>query len=133
MPGWRMRVYVEDTTKDEKYTIYKPVRKIVLRKLDNIGVEIIRLDNITAGELQPDLWPLLIADDSNVERYVWYDIAWDLCFHFKTSLLSIIRRWENACLIINIFEAYKVIHSHMYLLTIKLFIWRLYDTALLKT
>ena len=75
MPGWRMRVYVEDTAKDEKYTIYKPVRKIVLRKLDNIGVEIIRLDNITAGELQPDLWPLLIADDSNVERYVWYDIA----------------------------------------------------------
>ena len=77
-----MRVYVEDTTKDEKYTIYKPVRKIVLRKLDYIGVEIIRLDNITAGELQPDLWPLLIADDSNVERYVWYDIALGLAFSF---------------------------------------------------
>ena len=82
MPGWRIRVYVEDTTKDDKYTIYKPVRKVVLRKLDNIGVEIIRLDNITAGELQPDLWPLLIADDSNVERYVCYDIALGFAFSF---------------------------------------------------
>lgn len=68
MPGWRMRVYVEDTTQSEKYTVYKPIRKVILRKLDNIGVEIIRLDNITAAELQPNMWPLLIADDSNVDR-----------------------------------------------------------------
>ena len=68
MPGWRMRGYVEDTVKSEKYTVYKPIKKVILRKLDNIGVEIIRLDNITAAELQPELWPLLIADDSNVER-----------------------------------------------------------------
>ena len=63
-----MRVYVEDTTKNEKYTVYKPVKKVILRKLDNIGVEIIRLDNISASDLQPDLWPLLIADDSDIER-----------------------------------------------------------------
>ena len=68
MPGWRMRVYVEDTTRNEKYTVYKPFKKVILRKLDNIGVEIIRLDNITASDLQPDLWPLLIADDSDIER-----------------------------------------------------------------
>ena len=68
MPGWRMRVYVEDTVKSEKFTVYKPIKKVILRKLDNIGVEIIRLDNITAAQLQPELWPLLIADDSNVER-----------------------------------------------------------------
>ncbi len=76
MPGWRMRVYVEDTTNGELFTVYVPVNKVVLRKLDHIGVEIIRLDNVTASELVPDLWPLLIMDDSNVNRWASAVASW---------------------------------------------------------
>ena len=42
--------------------------RVMLRKLDHIGVEIVRLDNATASELAPDMWPMLIADSTEVDR-----------------------------------------------------------------
>ncbi|ESO06885.1 hypothetical protein HELRODRAFT_170916 [Helobdella robusta] len=66
-PEWRLRVYTSLTEKSLK------VLKIVARKLENFGVEVINLNNSNASKLPPELWKYLIIDDLKVKRFIVRD------------------------------------------------------------
>ena len=67
-PKWRLRVYVADSDAGEPRVL-----KILLKKLEFSGVEIIRLGNKTTSRLDPSLWRYLIADDMTVKRFIVRD------------------------------------------------------------
>ncbi len=54
-------------------TLHPAVDRLLVRKLENIGVEVVHVDNVTASELSPDMWTLLAADDLNIERFLIRD------------------------------------------------------------
>ncbi len=54
-------------------TVHPAVDRLLVRKLENIGVEVVHVDNVTASELSPDMWALLTADDLGIERFLIRD------------------------------------------------------------
>ncbi|ELU12342.1 hypothetical protein CAPTEDRAFT_189487 [Capitella teleta] len=69
-PAWRLRVYVEDY-KDKPN--YPNVLRIIVRKLENSGVEVIKLGANVTSILHPSLWRYLIADDLDVNYFIVRD------------------------------------------------------------
>lgn len=65
-PNWRVRAYVSHYL--GKSGSVTPL-DIIVKKLDNMGVEVIKLDEDTSREVSPDMWRLLVADDTSVDRY----------------------------------------------------------------
>ncbi len=64
-PQWVTRVFAMETGNDMSHTL-----RIVLRKLELSGIQVHRLDREIADHIHPSLWPYLIADDTNVERFI---------------------------------------------------------------
>lgn len=62
-----MRVYT--TAVAGKSSAVTPL-DIIVRKLQNTGVEVIRLDASLTDTLSPDMWRLLVADDTTVDRFI---------------------------------------------------------------
>ena len=68
--GWRVRVYVQDP--DATPSMPRIVR-VIIRKLQNMDIEVVKLGNDTTTSLPASLWRFLIADDVGVERFVVRD------------------------------------------------------------
>lgn len=66
-PKWRLRVYVAGNGTESR------MLKILVKKMENSGVEVVRLRNKTSSRLPPSLWKYLIADDTSVKRFVVRD------------------------------------------------------------
>ena len=68
LPKWRLRVYVSATALNS--TSSSRVFRILIRKLENSGVEIMRVRGLTAERVPPVLWSYLVADDLDVDRFI---------------------------------------------------------------
>ena len=66
-PSWRVRVYVSSFV--QKSNSVTPL-SIIIKKLGNMGVEVVTLDEDTSQEVSPDMWRLLVADDTTVDRFI---------------------------------------------------------------
>ena len=61
LPAWRLRVYVR------REGAPRAIR-VLARKLEGSGVEVVRVGNKTAGRLAASLWRYLVVDDPRVTR-----------------------------------------------------------------
>ena len=68
--GWRVRVYVQDPDTTPGMT---RILRVIIRKLSNMDVEVVKLDNETTASLPASLWRFLVVDDVTVERFVVRD------------------------------------------------------------
>lgn len=66
-PNWRVRGYVSYYI--GKSDTVTPL-DIITKKLDNMGVEIVKLDEDTSKDVSPDMWRYLVADDLTVDRFI---------------------------------------------------------------
>jgi len=67
-PRWRLRVYASAVALNS--TDSHRVLRILVRKLENSGVEVFRVRGLTAARIPPELWAYLVADDSEVDRFI---------------------------------------------------------------
>jgi hypothetical protein len=67
-PRWRLRVYVSKTALNG--TGSTRLLQILVRKLENSGVEVLRVRGLTESRVPPSLWSYLVADDVNVDRFI---------------------------------------------------------------
>jgi len=67
-PRWRLRVYASSAALNASSSHH--VLRILVKKLENSGVEVFRVRGLTAERVPPELWAYLVADDSEVERFV---------------------------------------------------------------
>lgn len=67
-PRWRLRVYASAMALN--MTDSHRVLRILVRKLENSGVEVFRVRGLTAARLQSELWAYLVADDGEVDRFI---------------------------------------------------------------
>ena len=67
MKGWRLRVYIY-LSKDKE--TYSRLAKLMIRKLDKMGVEVVNVDNEMASQLSPNMWRLLVADDTSLKHFI---------------------------------------------------------------
>ena len=70
-PQWRVRFYTQNFTSHD-LTVPKILR-IVVRKLELSGSEIVRLDETLTSQLPPLLWRFLAADDVSIDRFIVRD------------------------------------------------------------
>ncbi|KAK2144348.1 hypothetical protein LSH36_766g03157 [Paralvinella palmiformis] len=70
-PNWRMRFYTRNFTIHDMNV--PKVLRIVVRKLELSGSEIIRLDDDFTSTVPPSLWHYLISDDLNVDTFIVRD------------------------------------------------------------
>eukprot|EP00823_Brevimastigomonas_motovehiculus_P005671 TRINITY_DN4210_c0_g1_i1.p1 TRINITY_DN4210_c0_g1~~TRINITY_DN4210_c0_g1_i1.p1 ORF type:complete len:372 (+),score=77.21 TRINITY_DN4210_c0_g1_i1:88-1203(+) len=61
-PGWRLRVYHDSTVPAD-----------VLRRLKEMGSELINMDSGEKGNIAGMFWRFYVADDPNVDRYIIRD------------------------------------------------------------
>jgi len=69
-PKWRLRVYVSAAALNNTSS---RVLRILIRKLENSGVEVLRVRGLTAERVPPILWSYLVADDLDVDRFIVRD------------------------------------------------------------
>jgi len=67
-PRWRLRVYASSAALNA--TGSNHVLRILVKKLENSGVEVFKVRGLTAARIPPDLWAYLVADDTEVDRFV---------------------------------------------------------------
>jgi len=67
-PRWRLRVYVSSVALND--TGSHRVLRILVKKLEYSGVEVFRVRGLTAARIPAELWAYLVADDSEVDRFV---------------------------------------------------------------
>ena len=65
--GWRLRVYVYFSKEKETYS---RLAKLMIRKLDKMGVEIVNIDQGMGSQLPPTMWRLLVADDTSIKYFL---------------------------------------------------------------
>jgi hypothetical protein len=71
LPKWRLRVYVSSAALNSTST--PRVFQVLIRKLENSGVEVLRVRGLTAQRVTPALWSYLVADDLDVDRFIVRD------------------------------------------------------------
>jgi len=67
-PRWRLRVYASSLALNA--TGSNHVLRILVKKLENSGVEVFKVRGLTAARIPPDLWAYLVADDTEVDRFI---------------------------------------------------------------
>jgi len=67
-PRWRLRVYAPSAALNA--TGSNHVLKILVKKLENSGVEVFKVRGLTAVWVPPELWAYFVADDSEVDRFI---------------------------------------------------------------
>jgi hypothetical protein len=70
-PTWRVRFYTQNFTAHD--LAIPKVLRIVVRKLELSGSEIVRLDKETTSQIPPSLWRFLAAEDVSIERFIVRD------------------------------------------------------------
>lgn len=70
-PGWRLRVYVE-RPRVNGTTTYGRVPERILDKLTSLGVDLVSV-NVADARIPPLMWRFLVADDTNVTRFLVRD------------------------------------------------------------
>jgi hypothetical protein len=71
LPKWRLRVYVSAAALNS--TSSPRVFRVLVRKLEISGVEIVQVRGLTAQRVPPVLWSYLVADDLDVDRFIVRD------------------------------------------------------------
>ena len=67
-PRWRLRVYSSSAALNE--TSSHRVLRVLIKKLENSGVEVFRVRGLTAERIPPELWAYFVADDTEVDRFI---------------------------------------------------------------
>lgn len=67
LKGWRLRVYVYFNKEKETYS---RLGKLLIKKLDKMGVEVVHIGSEVGAQIPPAMWRLLVADDLSVERFL---------------------------------------------------------------
>jgi len=67
-PRWRLRVYASSLALNATGSHH--VLRILVKKLENSGVEVYRVRGLTAARILPELWAFLVADDVDVNRFI---------------------------------------------------------------
>jgi len=67
-PRWRLRVYASSAALND--TSSHHVLRILVKKLENSGVEVFTVRGLTAARVPSELWAYFVADDSDVDRFV---------------------------------------------------------------
>lgn len=67
-PRWRLRVYASSSALND--TSSHHVLRILVKKLENSGVEVFKVRGLTAARILPELWAYFVADDTDVDRFV---------------------------------------------------------------
>lgn len=66
-PGWKIHIYAEDSMRS---TVYPPVPKRILLKLQSLGAHIRHVSAAEASQVPPCFWHYLVADDVNVSHFL---------------------------------------------------------------
>lgn len=72
-PRWRLRVYVSSAVLNDTSASGPRVLRILAKKLENSGVEVLRVRGLTATRVPSPLWAYLVADDVTVDRFIVRD------------------------------------------------------------
>lgn len=67
-PRWRLRIYASSSALND--TSSHHVLRILVKKLENSGVEVFKVHGLTAARILPELWAYFVADDTDVDRFV---------------------------------------------------------------
>jgi len=67
-PRWRLRIYASAVALNTTHSHH--VLRILVKKLENSGVEVFKVRGLTAARLPSELWAYLVADDSEVDRFI---------------------------------------------------------------
>jgi len=67
-PRWRLRVYASSLALNTTGSHH--VLRILVKKLENSGVEVFKVRGLTATRIPSGLWAYLAADDIDVDRFV---------------------------------------------------------------
>jgi len=67
-PRWRLRVYASSVVLNATGSHH--VLRILVKKLENSGVEVFKVRGLTATRIPPELWAYLVADDRRVDRFI---------------------------------------------------------------
>lgn len=67
-PRWRLRVYASSVALNTTGSHH--VLRILVKKLENSGVEVFKVRGLTAERLPSEMWAYLVADDSEVDRFI---------------------------------------------------------------
>ena len=67
-PRWRLRIYTSSAALNTTNSHH--VLRILVKKLKNSGVEVFKVRGQTAEHLPSELWPYLVADDAEVDRFI---------------------------------------------------------------